>query len=224
MGVSPNRFCPQCGAQLAPNAQFCGACGSSVSEPSSLASTQHGSSPASIPPMQYAGPSSSYDNLPYSNPYSSSPYGALDQSYAPPPPSVGAPYAAPPPEGQRAAMARTRPAGVTFLAVLVGLQAVDDIISLLVGLGTGNTVGVVVLGILTGATIWLAWGLWTLQRRAFVTAIVVEIVYLLFTFNLALPAGLATTIERVILEIVIPLTVLICLFAIRNVRAAIRGK
>ena len=224
MGVSPNRFCPQCGTQLEPNAQFCGACGSSVSEPSSLALTQHGSSPASVPPPPYAGLSSSYDSPPYSNPYSSSPYGSSGQGYVPPPPSVETPHPGHLSASQQAVGARTRPAGVTFLAVLVGLQAVDDIISLLVGLGTGNTVGVVVLGILTGATIWLAWGLWTLQRRAFVTAIVVEIVYLLFSFNLALPAILVTIIERVIIEIVIPLTVLICLFAIRNVRAAIRGK
>src|SRR5262252_474630 len=32
MGISPNRFCSQCGTQLAPNAQFCMNCRSSVSE------------------------------------------------------------------------------------------------------------------------------------------------------------------------------------------------
>lgn len=113
---------------------------------------------------------------------------------------------------------------MTFLAVLVGLQAVDDILSFFVDLGTGNVIGLVAVGILVVATIILVWGLWTLRPWAYVTAIVLEIVYLLFAFNLALPANLATIIERVILEIVIPLTVLICLFAVRNVRAAIRGK
>jgi zinc-ribbon domain len=224
MSASPNRFCPQCGTQLAPNTRFCGACGSSVSEPSSLAPTQYGSSPASVPPTQYADPSSSYDSPPYSNPYSSSPYGSSGQSYAPPPPPVGVPYAAPPSAGQKAVGARTRPTGVIFLLVLVGLQAVDDIISFFVDLRTGNVIGLVAVGILAVATIILVWGLWALRRWAFVTAIVLEIVYLLFTFNLALPANLVTIIERVILEIVIPLTVLICLFAVRNVRAAFRGK
>ena len=137
---------------------------------------------------------------------------------------MGVPYAAPAPADQQAVGARTRPAGVTFLAVLVGLQAADGIYSIFPAIGTTEIAALVLVGILTVATIILMWGLWTLQRWAFVMAIVLEIVYLLIAFNLTFPADQATIILRVILEIFIPLTVLIWLFAVRDVRAALRGK
>lgn len=212
--------CRGCGKLLNAEDKFCPACGKSTSEltgstTSPSASEQkepsnYGSPPYGVPEPNPYGPYLLYE--PYESPLQ-----------APPPPAVEARYAAPPLADQQAVGTRTRPAGVTLLAVLVAVQGIDDLLSSLIGLAAGNIVGFVVVGTLGGATMWLAWGLWTLRRRAFVTTIVVEIVYLLFTFNLALPANLATIIERVILEIVIPLTVLICLFAIRNVRAAIRG-
>jgi uncharacterized membrane protein (DUF2068 family) len=120
------------------------------------------------------------------------------------------------------ALVRPRPVGVTVLAILVGLQALDDLLSFFVDLGAGNIVGGIVVGILAVATITLVVGLWTLRRWAFWTAIVLEVIYLLFALlNLAQSASPASLIERVLLEIVIPLIVLICLFAVRNVRAAI---
>ena len=206
MGVSHNRFCPQCGIQLASNAQFCMNCRSSFSFPSSLASSPYGGSPASVPYRE----GSSY------------PYGSSGQSYAPPPPLVGVPYAAPAPAYHQAVGARTRPEGVTFLAILVALQAADGILSILSNLGTADIAVLIFLGILTIATMILVWGLWTVRRWAFVTAIVLEIVYLLFACNLTSPADLVTIIVRVNMEVVIPLTVLICLFTVRDVRASFR--
>ena len=211
--------CRGCGKLLNAEDKFCPVCGKSTSE--LTGSTTSPSASEQKEPSNYGSPP---HGVPQPNPYLLyEPYGSPLQ--APPPPSVDARYAAPPLADQQAVGARTRPAGVTLLTVLVALQGIDYLLSSLIGLAGGNVVGFVVVGTLGGATIWLARGLWTLRRWAFVTAIVLEIIYLLFALlNLAQSTVLVTIIERVIIEVVIPLVVLICLFAIRNVRAAIRGK
>ena len=123
-------------------------------------------------------------------------------------------------------MARTRPAGVTALAVLVGFQAISELLYFLVVLSTVGLVGAVDIGILAVATLPLVVGLWTLRPWAFLTAIVLEALYLMIgLLNLAVSIiGLSIHILPVLIEVVIPLVILICLFAIRNVRAALLGK
>lgn len=232
MSALPNRFCPQCGTPLAPNALVCSACGRSSPESFSLAPTQVASSAyPETPDPGYSTPGrppvtpTPLDSSFYGSSFSErSPYGPWSQSYAPASPPVGIQYAVPSAESNRSAVALIRPLGITVLAALVSLQALDDLLSFLVGLSTGNVVGLVVVGVLTIATLALAIGLWRMRPWAFWTAIAVEAIYLLFTFNLAFSTSPAVVIERVILEVIIPLVVLICLFAVRNVRVAIRGK
>jgi hypothetical protein len=208
MSASPNRSCPQCGAPLALNAQVCSACGSSIPEPPSPA------------PTQWA--SSRYSEAPYVW----SPYGSSSQSYTPSPPPGGVPYAAPSLQGSKNAAARTRPAGVTALAVIVGFQAIFALLYFLLAFRAVGPVGAVVIGILAGATLPLVVGLWTLRPWAFWTAIVLEALYLwIGLLNLAVSLiRLSIHILPVLIEVVIPLVILICLFAVRNVRAAILGK
>lgn len=238
MSVPSDRFCMQCGSRLAPNAQVCSACGSYAAVPSPLAPTQlasspypmtpnPGYSPPVIPPPEasYSYGNTAYGSNPYgSNPYASSPYEAKNPGYTYTPTSTPeGTYAITPPQEGKAA--RTRTTGVTILAVLVTLQAIDDLLSLLIALIGGNIPGIVILGMLTAATITLAIGLWTVKRWAFWTAIVVEILYLLIALlNIAQNPSIGVVIERLVIEVAIPLAVLIGIIGFRSVRTAIRRK
>src|SRR5437016_2536069 len=68
---------------------------------------------------------------------------------------------------------RTRPLGITILAVLVAVYGILGLIGGVVVLGTSLSVGIIAL-ILGVLELVLAWGLWTLQRWAFWTTAVIE--------------------------------------------------
>jgi uncharacterized membrane protein (DUF2068 family) len=129
---------------------------------------------------------------------------------------------------------RRRPLGVTIIAVLdiiVGLLVLIGAILGFLGLGlageripgaidaiAGVALGVaVIIGI---AQLVVGWGLWTLKRWAFWTTVVLEIL----TIADHLFAWLAHHISIVSLigNIVIPVIIIVYLFADRNVREAFR--
>jgi uncharacterized membrane protein (DUF2068 family) len=112
---------------------------------------------------------------------------------------------------------RTRPLGITIIAVIVAIYGILNIISGIALLGASATIGVIsiILGVLD---LVLAWGLWTLQRWAFWATALIEVLSLINgIFGLTQGGGVSA-----ILSIVIPLIILIYLFADRNVRAAFR--
>jgi hypothetical protein len=127
---------------------------------------------------------------------------------------------------------RSRPLGVTIIAAILGISALLALLVLILGLNRVSTLG---LGAgmtsatslaLLGALIWaffevaLAWGLWTLRPWAYWTTAIIEAarvifgLYIVFVLREALVAG--------ILSLIIPIIILIYLFADRNVRAAFR--
>ncbi len=114
-------------------------------------------------------------------------------------------------------ISRTRPLGITIIAIIVAIYGVIGIISGITLLGVSMTSAVitVVLGVLE---LVLAWGLWTLQKWAFWATVVIEV--------LALLNGIFAFTQRIIpggiTNIVIALIILIYLFADPNVRAAFR--
>lgn len=112
---------------------------------------------------------------------------------------------------------RTRPLGITIIAVIVAIYGILNIIAGIALMGASTTIGVIslVLGILD---LVLAWGLWTLQRWAFWATALIEALSLINgIFGMMYGGGVSA-----ILSIVIPLIILIYLFADRNVRAAFR--
>jgi len=125
---------------------------------------------------------------------------------------------------------RPRPLGVTIIAAILGISAILAILLLIfglnrvsrLGLGAGMTpttslalLGALILGFFEVA---LAWGLWTLKLWAFWTTAIVEAIrvifglYVVFFLHDAIVAG--------ILSLIIPVIVLVYLFADRNVRPA----
>jgi uncharacterized membrane protein (DUF2068 family) len=129
---------------------------------------------------------------------------------------------------------RRRPVGVTIIAVLdiiVGLLVLIGAILGFLGLGlageripgaidavAGVALGVaVIIGI---AQLVVGWGLWTLKRWAFWTTVVLEIL----TIADHLFAWLVhhISIASLIGNIVIPVIIVVYLFADRNVREAFR--
>jgi uncharacterized membrane protein (DUF2068 family) len=67
----------------------------------------------------------------------------------------------------------------------------------------------------------LAWGLWTLQRWAFWATVIIAILEIIDGL-FGLSRGGGAGMFAVIVDIVIPVIVLIYMFADRNVRAAFR--
>src|SRR5579883_1042277 len=110
---------------------------------------------------------------------------------------------------------RTRPLGITIIAIIVAIYGILAIIGGILLLSASTTLGVIslILGVLD---LVLAWGLWTLQRWAFWATAVIEVLSLINgIFGLTSGGGVSA-----ILSIVIPLVILIYLFADPNVRAA----
>ena len=116
-------------------------------------------------------------------------------------------------------MGRSRPLGITIIAIIVGIYGILGIIGGIALLRASTSLGVItiVLGVLE---LILAWGLWTLQRWAFWATVILEVLALLNGI-FALTQG-STGTGAGIGGIVIALIVLIYLFADRNVRAAFR--
>ena len=110
---------------------------------------------------------------------------------------------------------RSRPLGITIIAIIVAIHGILGIIGGILLLGTIPGVIALILGILE---LILAWGLWTLQPWAFWATVIIEVITLLDGI-FALVRG---TAGPGIVTIVIALIVLIYLFADRNVRAAFR--
>ncbi|MFL5628717.1 MAG: hypothetical protein ACJ788_24315 [Ktedonobacteraceae bacterium] len=127
---------------------------------------------------------------------------------------------------------RSRPLGITIIAAVLGISALLALIVLILGLTHVSMLGLgaqmspaesLVLLIAVGLGIFevaLAWGLWTLKPWAFWTAVIVEAIrfivalYTVFLLQRVFISG--------ILGLIIPLIVLIYLFADSGVRAAFR--
>lgn len=112
---------------------------------------------------------------------------------------------------------RTRPLGITIIAIIAAVYGLLGIIGGLLLLSSSVGLGVIslVLGILE---LVLAWGLWNLQSWAFWGTVVIEALALV-NGVFALTQGSA---GGGIVGIVVALVVLIYLFADPNVRAAFR--
>lgn len=112
---------------------------------------------------------------------------------------------------------RTRPLGITIIAIIAAIYGIVGIIGGILFLGTIAMTGAItlILGILE---LVLAWGLWTLQSWAFWTAVVIEVLSLINAIFTLTQRGVAEGV----LGIVIALGILIYLFADPNVRAAFR--
>ena len=126
-----------------------------------------------------------------------------------------------------------RPLGITIIAAILGVSAILAITLLVLGLNRVSTVGIgagmtpatslALLGalILGFFEVALAWGLWTLKPWAFWTTVVVEAIrlilglYVIFVLREAIFSG--------ILSLVVPIIILIYLFADGRVRAAFRS-
>jgi len=125
---------------------------------------------------------------------------------------------------------RSRPLGITIIAAILGISAILAILLLILGLnristlgmGAGMTpttslalLGALILGFFEVA---LAWGLWTLRSWAYWTTAIIEAIrvifglYVVFMLREAIIAG--------ILSLIIPIVILVYLFADHNVRAA----
>ena len=128
---------------------------------------------------------------------------------------------------------RSRPLGITIIAVLLGVSALLAVVFLILGLtrvsvagmGAGMTPGTstillaaLVIGIFEIA---VAWGLWTLRSWAFWTVVVIEVIrVLLGLYDIVI---VREAIIAGIVSLIIPVIILIYLFADRSVRAAFRS-
>ena len=127
---------------------------------------------------------------------------------------------------------RSRPLGITIIAAILGISATIAVVLLILGLnhvssagmGAGMTpaTSLVLLGalILGFFEIGLAWGLWTLRAWAFWTVAVIEVIRLILGLYDVLI--LREAIIAGILSLIIPIIILVYLFADRNIRAAFR--
>jgi uncharacterized membrane protein (DUF2068 family) len=110
---------------------------------------------------------------------------------------------------------RSRPLGITIIAIIMGIQGILGIIAGILSLASVAGIITLILGVLY---LVLAWGLWTLQPWAFWVTVVLEVIALLNGIFALSQHSTGTGL----LNIVIALIILIYLFADRNVRAAFR--
>ena len=113
-------------------------------------------------------------------------------------------------------MTRRRPLGVTIIAILVAIGGIFEIIGGIALLAHYGTTGI--LAILVGViSLFLAWGLWTLQSWAFWWVVIVEVIHLV-------EAILALTQHQNVGwgDLAFPIIILLYMFLDRNVRAAFR--
>jgi uncharacterized membrane protein (DUF2068 family) len=131
---------------------------------------------------------------------------------------------------------RSRPLGVTIIAILTALQGAGLLIlsaigfvGFLVALSNAHTpllTHVVIAGILGGVLVLIAvllllvaWGLWTLKRWAFWFTVVAQLLSLFSSISLLTQTGDASTTTTTS-NIVVAVIILLYLFVDRNVRAA----
>jgi len=125
---------------------------------------------------------------------------------------------------------RTRPLGITIIAAFLGISALLALVVLILGLNRVSTLGLgegmtastslallgaIILGFFEVA---LAWGLWTLRPWAYWTTIIVEAIRVILGLYVVLI--LQKAFISGILSLIIPIIILVYLFADRNVRAA----
>ena len=115
-------------------------------------------------------------------------------------------------------LGRSRPLGITIIAIIVAIYGVLSIIAGIGLLSAGVTAPGIISLILGVLQLILAWGLWTLQRWAFWATVILEVLALLNGIFTLTQGNAASGI----IGIVIALIVLVYLFADRNVRAAFR--
>ena len=125
---------------------------------------------------------------------------------------------------------RSRPLGITIIAAFLGISAILALLILILGLNRVSTLGLgegmtagtslallgaIILGFFEVA---LAWGLWTLRPWAYWTTAIVEAIRVILGLYVVLI--LHKAIISGILSLIIPIIILVYLFADRNVRAA----
>ena len=125
---------------------------------------------------------------------------------------------------------RPRPLGITIIAIILGISAVLGLIAIVLGLvalgaahlggalATAAIVALIIAAVFALLELLLAWGLWTLKPWAFWATAVIEAIRLLDALYALFFQHVA--IGTAILGLIIPLIILIYLFADRNVRAA----
>lgn len=127
---------------------------------------------------------------------------------------------------------RSRPLGITIIAAILGISALLELLVLILGLTHASMLGLganlsPAASIILLIALWLgffavalAWGLWTLKPWAFWVTAIVEAVrfivalYTVFFLQRVLVSG--------VIGLVIPIIILIYLFADSSVRAAFR--
>src|SRR5689334_3354559 len=114
-------------------------------------------------------------------------------------------------------ISRTRPLGITIIAIIMLIYGILGIIGGITLLGSNSTFGIIAL-ILGVLELVLAWGMWSLQKWAFWTTVVLEVLAVLNGI-FALTGG---NTGGGIIGIVIALIILIYLFADPYVRGAFR--
>ena len=137
---------------------------------------------------------------------------------------------------------RTRPLGVTIISVLLGIQGILEVIAGIILILASNSlshrivshghtiiskfvdtfgigIGVVVL-IIGVITLFFVFSLWTLQRWAYWTVIIFEVISLV-PHIIALVRGTGT-VAGTIAQMIIPVIVLIYFLVDSNVRRAFR--
>lgn len=111
----------------------------------------------------------------------------------------------------------SRPVGITIIAVLIGVGAVLGVVA---GVGA-ITLGAVLLGLLTlvlsGAYLYVAWGLWHLKPWAWLLTIIVQGLGLLSDV-ISVAVGAATGADY--LSMLLGVIIIVYLLTDKNVRAA----
>lgn len=112
---------------------------------------------------------------------------------------------------------RSRPLGITIIAIIMAIYGILGIIDGIALMGFNAATGVITL-ILGVLELILAWGLWNLQKWAYWTTVVLEVLALINSI-FALSQG---NVAAGVIGIVIALIILVYLFADQYVRAAFR--
>ncbi len=126
---------------------------------------------------------------------------------------------------------RQRPLGVSIIAIILLILGILGVLGTILGfialasvhstvLSAGGTVLLVIGLIIAIAEIFLFWGLWTLKPWAFWATVVIEAISVIESLYSLLV--LHNSLASVLLSLIIPVIVLIYLFADRNVRTAFR--
>jgi uncharacterized membrane protein (DUF2068 family) len=118
---------------------------------------------------------------------------------------------------------RQRPLGVTIIAILLIIGGVLGLIATITGIIAIHSailqVALIIGLIIAVAEIVLGWGLWTLKRWAFWATVIIEVINII---DAIINYTGSHSIASLLLAILIPVIILIYLFADRNVRAAFR--